>query len=75
MAEWNYSIRPYRRSADGDGWTPAEATDATAWFGFRERGDDRRCFGVFPSRQDAEQAMALLKREEIKPQINRGIKR
>jgi hypothetical protein len=64
MSDWLYHIKPYKQLPGQDGWTPATEADATAWFGFRERGDDHRCFGVFPSRQDAERAAEMIQQNE-----------
>jgi hypothetical protein len=71
---WTYAIKPYRPAAEPGAWTPAGEAEATVWFGFRERGEDRRCFGAFPSRREAEKAMELLKRQESQT-THRGIKR
>ena len=62
--KWQYDIKPYRRIPGEFGWIPAKEAEATVWFGFRERGDDHRCFGVFPTRGDAERAMGMLKEQE-----------
>jgi hypothetical protein len=71
--QWNYRIEPYRPSPERDGgWTPAPEAEATAWFGFRDRGEDRRCFGVFPSRADAEKAMAMIQESERQPTPEQG---
>ena len=64
---WNYAIKPYRPAAEHGSWQSSTEHEATLWFGFRERGDDRRCFGAFPSRQDAEKAMDLLKQQDMNP--------
>jgi hypothetical protein len=64
---WDYAIKPYRPAAELGAWKQSTEHEATCWFGFRERGDDRRCFGVFPSRQDAEKAMDLLKQQDMNP--------
>ena len=65
MAEkWQYRIEPYRRIPGEAGFSPAPESQAEMWFGFRERGDDHRCFGVFPTRGDAERAMGMLKEQE-----------
>ena len=62
--KWEYRIEPYRRIPGESGWSPAKEGEAQVWFGFRERGDDHRCFGVFPTRNDAERAMGMLKEQE-----------
>jgi hypothetical protein len=68
MADWNYRIAPYKRANDEFGWSPASEAEATVWFGFRKKGDDHRCFGVFPTRQDAERAIELMKAQDLKQQ-------
>jgi hypothetical protein len=70
---WEYSIEAYRRSLDGCGWMPAKEAEASAWFGFRVKGEDHRCFGVFPSRRDAERAMEILKNQERERGFDRGM--
>lgn len=72
MANWKYSIEPYKRAQDGFGFSPASEAEATMWFGFREKGDDRRCFGVFPSRKDAERGMEIMKTRDLNLKITRG---
>jgi len=71
VEEWQYRIEPYRQIPGEHGWTPAKEAEAEVWFGFRERGDDHRCFGVFPTRGDAERAMELLKGQGR--QLSRGL--
>ena len=61
--------RAYRRDLDilvaGCGtWQAAKEGEADCWFGFREKGEDRRCFGVFPSRADGERAVELMRQHE-----------
>jgi hypothetical protein len=65
---WKYRIEPYRRIPGEFGFTPVTEDRAEVWFGFRQKGDDHRCFGVFPSRADAEKAMAILKERDQQPQ-------
>ena len=60
-SKWKYRIEPHRQIPGERAWTRANEAEATAWFGFRECGDDHRCFGVFPTRRDAERAMEMLK--------------
>lgn len=74
MEDWRYAIKPYKRAANDFGWTPASEAEATVWFGFRERGEDRRCFGVFESRADAEGAVEKLKGQELKQAIRGGMR-
>jgi hypothetical protein len=69
--EWQYRIEPYRRIPGEAGWAAAKETEADVWFGFRDCGDDHRCFGVFPTRGDAERAMELLKGQGR--QLSRGL--
>ena len=69
---WHYRIEPYRRIPGEEGWSPAPENQAQVWFGFRDKGDDHRCFGVFPSRADAEKAVAILKKQERQPQAAKG---
>ncbi len=70
MAEqWQYHIEPYRRIPGEAGWVQAREDQAQVWFGFRDKGDDHRCFGVFPSRADAEKAMAILKERDGQPPL------
>jgi hypothetical protein len=64
---WEYTIKPYRPAAEPGTWQPSAEHEATLWFGFREWGDDRRCFGAFPSRQDAEKAQQILQQQERDP--------
>jgi hypothetical protein len=72
MSEWNYRIEPFCPSPDKEGiWTRAAEAEAVAWFGFRERGEDKRVFGVFPTRGDAEKAMRLLQGHERPRQVPR----
>jgi len=66
---WDYAIKPYRSTAEPGTWRPSTEHEATLWFGFRERGEDRRCFGAFPSRKDAEKAMEMLKQQEMNPPL------
>jgi hypothetical protein len=61
---WKYRIAAYRPSPEVGKYSPAPEAEATLWFGFRERGNDCRVFGVFPSRVDAEKAVEMLKQEE-----------
>jgi hypothetical protein len=66
---WQYRIESYRRvPGDSDRLTPVKDDLAQVWLGFREKGDDHRCFGAFPSRADAEKAIAILKQQEQQPQ-------
>jgi hypothetical protein len=65
---WHYRIEPYRRIPGDSGLTPVKEEQAELWLGFRDKGDDHRCFGAFPSRADAEKAVAILKEEERQPQ-------
>ena len=65
---WQYRIEAYRRIPGESGLTRVEDDKAELWFGFRDKGDDHRCFGAFPSRADAEKAMAILKEQERQPQ-------
>ena len=65
--QWQYRIEPYRRIPGEAGWSPAPGSQAEVWFGFRDKGDDHRCFGVFPSRADAEKAVAVLQKRERQP--------
>ena len=61
---WQYRIESYRRIPGEAGLTPVEDDRAEVWLGFREKGDDHRCFGAFPSRADAEKAMGIMKEHE-----------
>ncbi len=72
---WRYRIEPYRPIPGEAGWSPAPEDRAELWFGFREKGDDHRCFGVFASRSGAEQAMAILKERDQRPEKMSGLDR
>lgn len=65
---WKYRIEAYRPAPSGDGWTPAAEAEATVWFGFRERGEDHRCFGLFQSRGAAEKAASIIKERDEQPE-------
>src|SRR5262249_40368908 len=74
-ADWKYSIEPHKPGKEDFSWTPAAEAEATMWVGFRERGDDKRVFGVFPSRKEAEQTAKRIKARELKHEIKRGMER
>jgi len=68
---WQYRIESYHQNPGEASWSRVPEDQAEIWFGFRAKGEDHRCFGVFPSRADAEKAMAILKERDKQPDAER----
>ena len=69
--EWQYRIEGYQRIPGEDGLTRADDRLAQLWLGFRDKGDDHRCFGSFLTRAAAENAMEIIKKHEAR-EIKQG---
>jgi hypothetical protein len=72
---WQYRIAPHRKRPGEFTWEPATDGTADTWFLFGEKGEDRRCFGVFSSRAGAEQALEVVRNRQTERHKDRGIDR
>lgn len=61
---WEYRIDAYKWMPDDGSFYRVSEAEATVWFGVRQKGEDQRVFGLFPTRADAEKATEIMKRQE-----------